>query len=107
MEFPYSRVIVQQAGSEALTVFGFEIEREESGYLEGYRPRTLGIFSIFLCMAGGETAGVWLDESGPSQTRVSAHTANSILGYWCQRDWTHSLLGEMKRLLGPSKGPAH
>jgi hypothetical protein len=87
--------VVQKAGIDALAVNGFEITKTEPLYIEGYRPRTWGFF----CTPGGETAGIWLEQIGPSQTKVWTNTAISSFGRLCQKDWTEKILSEMNKAL--------
>ena len=87
--------VVKKAGIDALVVTGFEITKTESLYLEGYRPRTWGFF----CSPGGETSGIWLEQTGPSLTRASITTATSSFGRLCQKDWSATILSEMEKSL--------
>jgi hypothetical protein len=87
--------VVQKAGLDALAVNGFEITKNEPLYVEGYRPRTWGFF----CSPGGETAGVWLEQTWPAQTKVWTNTAISSFGRLCQKDWTGEILSEMNKAL--------
>jgi hypothetical protein len=84
--------VVKLAGLKALTIYGFEITENEALYIEGYLPRT---WWGKLCAPGGETTGVWLEEMGPSMTRVS----KSLFGVGCQKDWTDPVLDEMFKIL--------
>jgi hypothetical protein len=43
----------QEAATNALTVHGFDLKKQEPGYVEGTRPRKVGLF----VGSGGET--VW------------------------------------------------
>jgi len=86
---------VQNAAHDALSVTGFRVKKAEPFYIEGYRPRTWG----FLCSPGGETAGIWLEQLGPSKTNVSVSTAISSFGALCQKDWTQMIYSEMNKTL--------
>jgi hypothetical protein len=86
---------VQKAAVNALPVFGFEVQKQERTYVEGYRSRTWGLF----CSPGGETAGVWLEETGTNQVNVAIHTAKSAFGIACQKDWSQSIRDEMQKNL--------
>jgi len=68
--------VVQKAGVDALVVTGFDVQRVEPLYIEGFRPRKIGL----LVGSGGETVGIWLENLGPSQTRVRVDTAKSFVG---------------------------
>ena len=46
---------VQKAAVDALAVTGFDIKKREPTYVEGSRPRKVGLF----VGSGGETVGVW------------------------------------------------
>jgi hypothetical protein len=88
--------IVQKAAVDALVVTGFEVQKTESQYVEGYRPRRIGL----IVGSGGETVGVWLDPLDNSKTRVSVTTARTFAGGAGQRNWDESILGEMEKTLG-------
>jgi hypothetical protein len=49
---------VRAAAVDALAVTGFDIKKEEPNYVEGFRPRKVGL----VVGSGGETVGVWLTE---------------------------------------------
>ena len=87
--------VVKETGLNALSIHGFEITKNEPTYLEGFRPRTWGFF----CTPGGETAGVWLEQVGPSLTKVWITTAQSSFDRACQKDWTGPVLTEMNKSL--------
>lgn len=91
--------VVKQAGMDAMAVNGFEVTQNNATYIEGHRPRTLGLF----CTPGGETAGIWLEQKSQSRTRVRINSEKSFLGKLCQRDWTEPILGEMENSLGQGK----
>ena len=86
---------VQKAAVNALPVFGFEVQKQERTYVEGFRSRTWGFF----CSPGGETAGIWLDETGTNQVNVAIHTAKSTFGIACQKDWSQNIRDEMRKNL--------
>lgn len=88
--------VVQKAAVNALTVTGFEIKKSEPLYVEGARPRAMGLF----IGSGGETAGVWLESLGPSRTRVRIDTAKSMVGIAGQKNWDNDILAEMEKSLG-------
>jgi len=90
--FPRTADDVQKAAANALVVKGFEIQKEEPLYVEGARPRTLGILAA-------ETVGVWLESLGPSRTRVRIETAKSAVNIG-QKNWDAAVLEEMERALG-------
>ncbi len=86
---------VRAAAIDALVVCGFDIKKEEDNYLQGLRPRKMGLF----VGSGGETVGVWFDEQGAAKTYVEVNTAKSFVGLVGQKNWNNAVLGEMKRLL--------
>ena len=88
--------VVQTAAVNALTVSGFEIKKSEPLYVEGFRPRKIGLF----VGSGGESAGVWLDPVDGSRTRVRVDTAKSFVGIVGQRSWDDQILAEMEKELG-------
>jgi len=88
--------MAQKAALDAMVVNGFAITKAEPLYVEGYRLRTHG----WHCSPGGETAGIWLEQTGPAQTRVWISTATSSFGRKCQKDWTGEILAEMGKVLG-------
>jgi hypothetical protein len=92
--FAQSTERTQRAARDALTVLGFEIKKAEPLYVEGYRPRKIGMF----VGSGGETAGVWLEPMGPDQTRVLVDTAKSLVGIAGQKDWDDEILAEMRKV---------
>jgi glucose/arabinose dehydrogenase len=83
---------VQKAAANALVMTGFEIKKEEPLYVEGARPRTLGVLAA-------ETVGVWLESLGPARTRVRIETAKSAVSIG-QKNWDAAVLEEMEKTLG-------
>jgi hypothetical protein len=67
---------VQKAAVDALAVTGFDITKKEANYIEGFRPRKVGLF----VGSGGETVGVWLTAQTPDKTEVKVRTARSFVG---------------------------
>ena len=94
--FQQTSEMAQKAALDAMVVNGFAITKAEPLYVEGYRLRTHG----WHCSPGGETAGIWLEQTGPAQTRVWISTATSSFGRKCQKDWTGEILAEMGKVLG-------
>jgi hypothetical protein len=91
--------VTQKAAINALVVTGFDIERRDPLYVEGYRPRRVGFF----VGSGGETVGVWLEPEGADRTRVRVDTARTFLGMAGQQDWTGAVVREMERELGSAE----
>ena len=87
---------VQQASVSALTVTGFDLQKQESTYVEGFRPRKMGLF----VGSGGETVGVWLAALSPAQTEVKVKTSKSIAGMAGQKNWDNEVMAEITRMLG-------
>ncbi len=87
---------VQRAAIDSLVVNGFEIQKTEPLYVEGYRPRRVGL----IVGSGGETVGVWLDPLNDSKTGVRVDTARTALGLAGQRNWNAEILSEMTKVLG-------
>ena len=94
--FPKSSDVVHKVALDALVVNGFEIQKTEPLYVEGYRARRVGI----IIGSGGETAGVWLEPIDNSRTRVQVRTARTFLGGAGQRNWDRDIIEEMEKVLG-------
>jgi len=88
--------VVQKAALDSLIVAGFEIQKTEPLYVEGFRPRRVGL----VVGSGGETVGVWLEPLGDSRTGVRVDTAKSSMGIVGQRTWNADILNEMSKSLG-------
>lgn len=86
----------QKAAVNALVVTGFDIEKSEPLYVEGFRPRKFGL----LVGSGGETVGVWLEPVESAMTRVKVDTAKSVVGIVGQKSWDDAVLEEMEKTLG-------
>jgi hypothetical protein len=86
---------VQKAAVDALVVTGFDINKQEPTYVEGFRPRKVGLF----VGSGGETVGVWLTAQGPNKTEVKVDTAKSFAGMAGQKNWDAEILNEMTKSL--------
>jgi hypothetical protein len=92
---------VHKASLDAMTANGFEIQKEEPLYVEGYRPRKMGAF----VGSGGETAGIWLEMVPPDKTRVLVATAKSFVGIAGQKIWDEELLAAMRKSLAVTREP--
>ena len=86
----------RQGALDALVVLGFDVKKQEPTYLEGFRPRKVGL----LVGSGGETVGVWLEPAGEQQTRVRVDTAKSFAGIVGQKNWDAEVLAQMEKTLG-------
>lgn len=94
--FAQPAAVVQKAAADALVVKGFDITKTQPLYVEGYRPRRIGL----LVGSGGETVGVWLEPVEGHRTRVQVDTARTFAGGAGQRNWDDAVLEEMERSLG-------
>ena len=88
--------VVQKAAIDALVVTGFDIQKSEPLYVEGFRPHKVGFF----VGSGGETVGIWIEPLGSSSTRVRVDTAKSLVGIVGQKNWDTEILAEMEKTLG-------
>ncbi|MFA4846345.1 MAG: hypothetical protein WC654_07375 [Patescibacteria group bacterium] len=86
---------VQKAAVDALVVTGFDVTKQEPTYVEGFRPRKVGLF----VGSGGETVGIWLAEQGRNKTGVRVDTAKSFVGIVGQKNWDTEILNEMNKSL--------
>jgi len=95
MVFEQPIVQVQKAAVDALVVTGFDVSKQELTYVEGFRPRKIGLF----VGSGGETVGIWLTEQGPNQTAVKVDTTRSFVGIVGQKIWNTDIMNEMTKSL--------
>src|SRR5258708_19803262 len=65
--FDKPATVVQDAATHALSQTGFEIEKSEPGYLQGFRPHKLGFF----VGSGGETIAVCIESDAATRTNVN------------------------------------
>lgn len=86
---------MHKAAVDALVVTGFDITKQEPTYVEGFRPRKVGLF----VGSGGETVGIWLAGQGPNKTEVRVNTAKSFVGIVGQKNWDTEILNEMTKSL--------
>src|SRR5262245_50935206 len=86
---------VKKAAVVGLVTTGFEITKEDAGYVEGFRPRKMGMF----VGSGGETAGVWIVPVDSTTSRVHVDTARSFLGVAGQKNWDSEILVELTKVL--------
>lgn len=93
-DLPQERV--QKAAQDALVVTGFEIKKQEPNYVEGYRPRKVGVF----VGSGGESVGVWLTALAADKTEVKIKTAKTFVGGAGQKNWDSAVLAELTKSLG-------
>jgi hypothetical protein len=88
---------VQKAVVESLGMMGFDIKKAGPTYVEGFKPRKVGVVD-----SGGETVGVWIDRLGPSRTGVRVSTTRSLLGVALptQKRYEEDILYELEEFLG-------
>jgi hypothetical protein len=94
--FPKPTEDVQKAAVDALVVLGFEVKKSDPTYVEGYRPRKVGLF----VGSGGETVGIWIEPLGASRTGVRVDTARTFAGGAGQKRWDEDVLKELEKSLG-------
>ena len=87
--------VVQKAAVDALVVMGFDVKKSDPLYVEGVRPRKVGL----LVGSGGETVGIWLEPLEASKTRVRVSTAKSLVGVVGQKNWDAEIRAEMEKSL--------
>jgi hypothetical protein len=97
--FPQPLDRARQEVVNTLAVLGFDVKKQEPTYLEGFRPRKVGL----LVGSGGETVGVWLEPAGDRRTRVRVDTAKSLAGFVGQKNWDKEVLAELEKALGKSE----
>ena len=94
--FPVSLEQTQVVALEALAEVGFDVTKNDRGYVEGFRPRKVGL----AVGSGGETIGVWMSSVGSDSTRVQVRTAKSFVGIVGQKNWDEPVLDAMSERLG-------
>jgi hypothetical protein len=88
--------VVQKAAVDAIVVMGFDVKKSNPLYVEGFRPRKIGM----LVGSGGETVGIWLESLESAKTIVRVCTAKSLVGVVGQKNWDAEILAEMEKNLG-------
>ncbi len=66
--------VVHSAALHSLAENGFEVQKDEANYVEGFRPHKLGL----VVGSGGETVGVWIEPAGSNAISVNVGTARSV-----------------------------
>jgi len=95
VSFDYPAAAVQKAAVNALSVTGFDIQKSESGYVEGFRPRKVGL----LVGSGGETVGVWILPVNANRTNAKVETEKSLVGIVGQKNWDDEVIAAMRTSL--------
>lgn len=93
--YPHPVETVHAASLSALTVTGFDVKKDEENYIEGFRPRKVGLF----VGSGGETVGIWLTEQSSDSTQVRVQTAKSFVGGLGQKNWDTKITEEIQNYL--------
>jgi hypothetical protein len=93
--FKASTVAVQRAAIHALVVNGFKVSKETPTYVEGKRPRLVGVF----VGSGGETAGVWIDALDSTTSIVRVHTGKAGTEFVGQQNWDSEIIIETTKAL--------
>ncbi len=86
---------VKEVAKDAIIMCGFDVKKEEDGYLEGFRPRKIGLF----IGSGGETIGIWLEPVDTGKVKVFVQTVKSMVGMAGQKRWEQPVIDEMKKKL--------
>jgi hypothetical protein len=86
---------VQKAAVVALVANGFDVTKQEARYLEGSRPRKVGLF----VGSGGETAAIWIEPVDADSSTVRVDTARSLLGLAGQKNWDSEIIIELTKAL--------
>lgn len=90
---------VKNAALDALSTTGFDVEKNESNYVQGFRPHKIGLF----VGSGGETVGVWFEPTSERSTKVKVDTARSFVGIVGQKPWNAEILSEMQKALAETR----
>lgn len=93
--FPHPIVKVQKASVAALAETGFDVTKQEPTYVEGFRPRKVGL----AVGSGGETAGIWLTAQSEEKTEVKVDTAKSLVGIAGQQSWNDEIISAIRKAL--------
>ena len=86
---------VQKAAIIALVANGFEVTKQDARYIEGTRPRKVGL----LVGSGGETAAIWIEPVDGNSSRVHVDTARTFVGGAGQKNWDSEIIVEMTKAL--------
>jgi hypothetical protein len=95
VSFDYPAAVVQKAAVNALSVTGFDIQKSDPTYVEGFRPRKVGLF----VGSGGETVGVWIQPVSASKTTAKVETEKSLVGIVGQKNWDDEVIDAMRSSL--------
>lgn len=93
--FDYPATAVQKAAVDALTVVGCDIEKSDTGYVQGFRSHKVGVF----VGSGGETIGVWIVPVSDAKATAKVETSKSLVGIVGQKDWDTEVIDAMRTSL--------
>jgi hypothetical protein len=95
---------VKTAASNALTVVGVDIKKDEATYVEGPRKRKIGAF----VGSGGEVVSVALTDKGGTATEITIRTKKTFVGRAGQKVWDQTVLDEINKAFSapPAAEPA-
>ena len=83
------------AARESLVKLGFQIVKQEAGYIEGAYPRSI-------CRKGdaqGEHVGIWIDSRDRYSARVLIDTLKTPKKIKEQKEWRQDVLRKMMEIL--------
>jgi len=90
VDSPVARV--QTAAVDVLAAAGFDLDRIEPNYVEGYHPRDAGA----LVASGGETVGIWIEPVTQEKSRMRVDTARSLVGIVGQKSWNDEVIDAIR-----------
>jgi hypothetical protein len=95
-EYDEPILAVKVAAINAMVIHGFVITQDTDTYVEGYRPSSYRKGS--LCGRGGERAAIWLEQAGPSHTRVAVNGEKRAI---CHEELTWPILLAIRKHVIP------
>jgi len=90
VDSPVARV--QTAAVDVLAAAGFDLERIEPTYVEGFHRRDSGA----LVASGGETVGIWIEPVTREKSRMRVATARSLVGIVGQKSWNDEVVDAIR-----------
>ncbi len=90
---PQSLEKARENAMNALTVFGFEVEKKnlKETSIHGSRPNKIGL----VVGSGGENVDVRFESLGPEETKVHVKTHKTFAGLLGQKNWDKEITAEM------------